>query len=268
MCGRRERHRASGCRLNMTVDGTRDDANRRHRGSGLGGNRVTRRSRVWVREGRISPSRCSNVSPVRGPSVNARSIDAPLTQADASDGLKDATCLADRDMRARALAEVAREHHAPLLRFLTQRTGSVEDAKEIAQDAYVKVLAVERDDSIASLASYLWRSALNLMTDHGRRRLVRERFAQVVQAEAEQVAPSTETVVDARQRLELLERAVGKLPPRCVEAFLLRVVQGRPFDEVGHEMGISARMAKVYVARALASLHASLEEGALRGEDQ
>ncbi|MBW8079216.1 MAG: hypothetical protein GJU76_14345, partial [Gallionella sp.] len=94
----------------------------------------------------------------------------------------------------------------------------------------------------------------------GRRRGVRERFVQAVRAEAEQLAPSAETVVDARQRLDIIEQALEQLPPRCLEAFILRVVQGLPFDEVGQAMGISGRMAKIYVARALAYLHESLED--------
>ncbi len=197
--------------------------------------------------------------------MNVRSADASLNASGAVSEITDATDPVERERRAAALAEVVREHHAPLLRFLTQRTGSMEEAKEIAQDAYVKVLAVERQGSIGSLASYLWRSALNLMTDHGRRRMVRERFAHGVRAEAEQVAPSAEAVVDARQRLEIIQQAIGTLPPRCRDAFMLRVVQGRPFDEVGREMGISGRMAKIYVARALAFLHASVDESAPRG---
>lgn len=209
----------------------------------------------------------SGVSHWCGPSVNVRSVDAPLDGEAAAHSPGEGLCSEERARRALALAEVARQHHAPLLRFLTQRTGSIEDAKEIAQDAYVKVLAVERQGSIASLGSYLWRSALNLMTDRGRRRLVRERFAQAVRAEAEQLAPSAEAVVDARQRLERIEVAVAQLPPRCRDAFVLRVVQGRPFDEVGREMGISGRMAKIYVARALASLHASVEGPEGSGDD-
>ena len=192
--------------------------------------------------------------------MNARSADASLDAVSESHGEGPDSDGAPCEDRAAALAEVARQHHAPLVRFLTQRTGSIEVAKEIAQDAYVKVLAVERQGSIASLASYLWRCALNLMTDHGRRRGVRERFVQAVRAEAEQLAPSAEAVVDARQRLEIIEQALEHLPPRCLEAFMLRVVQGLPFDEVGHAMGISGRMAKIYVARALAYLHESLED--------
>lgn len=192
--------------------------------------------------------------------MNVRSVEASLEADPVPETPDIAAELPAPEDRSAALAEVARQHHASLVRFLTQRTGSVEVAKEIAQDAYVKVLAVEHPGSIASLANYLWRCALNLMTDHGRRRGVRERFVQAVRAEAEQLAPSAESVVDARQRLEIIEQALEHLPSRCLEAFILRVVQGRPFDEVGQEMGISGRMAKIYVARALAYLHASLDE--------
>ena len=192
--------------------------------------------------------------------MSAPAAEASRAPAVAAESPGDSAGPVERALRAQALADIARKHHGSLLRFLTQRTGSVEEAKEIAQEAYVKVLAVERRDGIASLAGYLWRSALNLVTDRARRRGVRERFIREVQSEAEPLAPSAETVADARQRLEVIERAVGQLPPRCLDAFLLRIVQGRPFDEVGREMGISARMAKVYVARALASLQRRVEE--------
>ena len=200
--------------------------------------------------------------------MSTRAIDVSRHQPEAAGFGADSAGARERVQRAQALADIARKHHGSLLRVLTQRTGSVEEAKEIAQEAYVKVLAVERRDGISSLAGYLWRSALNLVTDRARRRAVRERFARAARTEAEPLAPSAETVVDARQRLEVIERAVGQLPPRCLDAFLLRIVQGRPFDEVGREMGISARMAKVYVARALASLQARLEEGGSAGNAQ
>lgn len=196
----------------------------------------------------------------RGVLVNTRAVEASRAHAAGAQSPVDSAGLLERALRAQALADIARKHHGALLRILTQRTGSVEEAKEIAQEAYAKVLAVERRDEIASLAGYLWRSALNLVTDRARRQAVRERFIRQVRCEIEPLAPSAETVVDARQRLEVIERAVGQLSPRCLDAFLLRIVQGRPFDEVGREMGISVRMAKVYVARALASLQRRLDE--------
>ena len=234
--------------------------------SGKRGERVADRGVLSWGNACLSTARWVGVRAARGEPVSIRAIDVSRQQPEAAGFGADSAGARERVQRAQALADIARKHHGSLLRVLTQRTGSVEDAKEIAQEAYVKVLAVERSDGIASLAGYLWRSALNLVTDRARRRAVRERFSQAVRCEAEPLAPSAETVVDARQRLEVIERAVRQLPPRCLDAFMLRIIQGRPFDEVGREMGISARMAKVYVARALTSLRARLEESDSAGK--
>ena len=53
--------------------------------------------------------------------------------------------------------------------------------------------------------------------------------------------------------------AIGELPRRCLEAFVLHVLKGLTFDEVGREMGISDRMAKKHVARALEYLQTCLD---------
>lgn len=153
--------------------------------------------------------------------------------------------------RSEALAEISRNHHAALVRFLTLRTGSVEDAKELVQEAYAKMLALDRPGTISFLAGYLWRIAVNLAIDRGRQRALHERYTRAALPRADMRESSAEATVEARERLAIVERAIGNLPPRCLEAFALHVLQGRTFDEVGREMGISGRMAKKHVARAL-----------------
>ena len=51
------------------------------------------------------------------------------------------------------------------------------------------------------------------------------------------------------RRLRL--RAIGELPARCLEAFVLHIENGMTFAQVGRELGISDRMAKKHLARAL-----------------
>ena len=61
------------------------------------------------------------------------------------------------------------------------------------------------------------------------------------------------------RRLEIIASAVEELPPQYREAFLLRVVCGWSFEAVSREMGVSERMAKVYVARALMDIQHRLD---------
>ena len=61
------------------------------------------------------------------------------------------------------------------------------------------------------------------------------------------------------RRLEIIASVIDELPPQYREAFLLRMVCGWQFEAVSREMGISERMAKVYVARALIDIQRRLD---------
>lgn len=158
-----------------------------------------------------------------------------------------------------ALAEIARSHHSALVRFLALRTGSTEDAKEIVQEAYAKLLALDRPGTISFLVGYLWRIATNLAIDRGRQRAARARLGDVALHPCASSGPSTETVIELRQALAIVERAISELPAKCRRAFLLRVVEGQRFAQVGREMGVSERMAKIHVARAMEYLQECLD---------
>lgn len=145
------------------------------------------------------------------------------------------------------------------MRFLALRTGSAEDAKEIVQEAYAKVLALDRPGTVSFLVGYLWRIAANLAIDRSRQRAARSRLDDLAARSAGGSVPSAESVVELRERLAIVERAIRELPPRCRQAFLLRVVDGLRFARIGREMGITERMAKVHVARAMEYLQHCLE---------
>lgn len=161
--------------------------------------------------------------------------------------------------RSQALAQVFHNHHAALVRFLAVRTGSTEDAKEIVQEAYARVLALDRPGTISLLAGYLWRIAVNVAIDHKRKRAHRERFTRDALASSEKQEFSAESTCEARERLAIVERAIGELPPKCLEAFMLRVLNGLKHDEVGRLMGISSEAARKYVARSLEYLQRCLD---------
>ena len=193
-----------------------------------------------------------------GGPMRKESIPEPAELAGLSGDTQDAQ--APNPDRSEALAEISRNHHAALVRFLTLRTGSVEDAKELVQEAYAKMLALDRPGTISFLAGYLWRIAVNLAVDRGRQRALHERYTRAALPRTETREVSAEATVEARERLAIVEQAITNLPRRCFEAFVLHVLQGLTFDEVGREMDISGRMAKKHVARALEYLQACLDE--------
>lgn len=161
--------------------------------------------------------------------------------------------------RAAALGDFAERCHRKLVGYLRQRTGSREEAQDIAQGAYLKFLEIRHEGVIEFLPDYVWRSAFNLATNEGRRRVVRERYAHELALAGVASSPSAEVIVAARQCLEVIERSINELPEKCRRAFELRVLEGWSFLEVAREMGLCDRMVKFYVARALAFLRSRVE---------
>jgi RNA polymerase sigma-70 factor (ECF subfamily) len=160
---------------------------------------------------------------------------------------------------SQALAEMFRSHHTAQVRFIAARMGSVEDAQEIVQEAYARTLAMERPRTIRFLPGYLWRIAMNLAINQRKQQADRARLWRSTPPSVAKDEPSAERLVEGQERLAIMERALEKLPPKCREAFVLHVLRGLKFEEVGRVMGISERMAYKHVGRALEYLQSCLD---------
>lgn len=151
-----------------------------------------------------------------------------------------------------------REHNDTLLRFLRARLRSEADAREAAQEAYVRLLQLDDPGQLSFLRAYLFRIAANVATDLLRRRAVQSRVQQD-DLFFESDAPATqERALAAREQLVAVERALAELPPRCREAFLLSRREGWASGRIAAHLGVSDRMVRLYLVRALEHLEAAL----------
>jgi RNA polymerase sigma-70 factor (ECF subfamily) len=156
------------------------------------------------------------------------------------------------DNRAEEVAGIFRQHNRTLIGFLVSRVRNEQEAMEIAQEAYVKVLQLEpKEGAVSYLRSYLFRVAENLAVDRMRQRRVRMRLDQLEATDGLFQEANAERAVLAEQELALLRCAVAELPDRCREAFRLHKLEDRSFEEVARSMGVSERMVRKFIARAL-----------------
>jgi RNA polymerase sigma factor (sigma-70 family) len=151
-----------------------------------------------------------------------------------------------------------REHNDSLLRFLRTRLRSDADAREAAQEAYVRLLQLDQADQPSFLRAYLFKIAANVATDMLRRRSVRAR-----QTPTDESGPSDfidqEEVLDARQQMQLVQEAIDELPPRCRQAFLLKRDDEMATLQIGEQLGVSDRMVRIYLTRAIEHIQHALE---------
>lgn len=152
-----------------------------------------------------------------------------------------------------------REHNESLIRFLAAQLHDWQEAKEVAQEAYVRMLALDNPEAVSYLRTFLFRTAANIAIDRLRQRSGRGRVDTLVFFDAERTSPSPEPTCIATQELELIQRAIDELPPLCREAFILVRFDGLSFDEVAERLGLNARTVFRYVARAIEHCHATLE---------
>ncbi len=157
------------------------------------------------------------------------------------------------------IARLFEEHNQSLLRFVTARLHSAQEAKEIAQEAYVRLLNLDQPNTVSYLRAYLFRIAANLVSDRLKQRERRSKLRNLVFFEDDRSSPSAEAVLDARDDVAIIQQAILELPPKCRKAFLLHKISDLSIDSTAQQMSLSSRMVRLYVARAVAHCRLHLD---------
>ncbi|QLF94005.1 sigma-70 family RNA polymerase sigma factor [Pseudomonas sp. ABC1] len=148
-----------------------------------------------------------------------------------------------------------RLYHRELQRLAYRRVGDRDLAADLAQDAFLRyaILETHKRALIQSPRHFLWRILGNLVIDHGRQRARQGEHVSLADDEYELLdgRPSPERLLELRQQLQLLHRALGELPPACREALLLNRVEGLSHPAIAERLGISPSMVCKHIMRAL-----------------
>lgn len=180
-----------------------------------------------------------------------------LNTVDSSD---DPAPAAAPERRAELVVRLFREHNEALVRFLALRLRSQQEAREVAQEAYVRMLNLEQPGAVNFLRAFLFRTATNLAVDRIRHRQTVHRIARSGKFWEELAgSPSAEQSAVHAEEFSLVERLIEELPPKCRRAFLLHKVYGLEFAQIAKQMGLKERMVRKYVVRAVTYCRAGLD---------
>jgi RNA polymerase sigma-70 factor (ECF subfamily) len=137
-------------------------------------------------------------------------------------------------------ASLVEEYADRLVRYAFRQVGHVQDAEDIVQDVFARLVAGTRHDPVVSVGPYLYRAVGNACTDllRGRARspVVREEVCWDQLAAAGDSPPAVAQVAEERDRAEALLR---RLPPEQAEAIRLRVFDGLQLDEIAEVLDCS-----------------------------
>ncbi|MGH3138254.1 MAG: RNA polymerase sigma factor [Gaiellales bacterium] len=148
-----------------------------------------------------------------------------------------------------------REHYAEIVRYLTARLGSRDDAADVAAEVFVAAWrgAPRLRYRGRPVLAWLYRVAANMASDR-----LRERMREPAPTEHVSTAGVPDPSATVADR-DALSRALGRLPADQQLAVHLRLVEGYSFVEVGRLMGRSAGACQMLVLRAGRQLREQLE---------
>ncbi|MFO1465473.1 MAG: RNA polymerase sigma factor [Steroidobacteraceae bacterium] len=157
------------------------------------------------------------------------------------------------------------KYRGALLRHVERFTRSPEDAADIVQDTYLRVMhriSIARFD--AETRAYLFQTATNLARDHHRRQLFRSHSSleEAPDDSLQASEPTPEQRLAAGQIGEALGRAIAAMPTGTRQVFLLARVQTCPTSRsprlgVGRRTVNARRMAEAMTLLIACLRHAS-----------
>ena len=169
----------------------------------------------------------------------------------------------------RFLAEVEKR----ALRIAEISVRDRDEALDLVQDAMIKLARKYADRSSDEWTPLFYRILQNGVRDWHRRQLVRNRVMvwfrrpgvedndyDVVASAPDPKGRTPDEQLQSQQAMQTLEVAVGELPARQREAFMLRTFEGLSVAGTATSMGCSEGSVKTHYSRAVHSLRESLGE--------
>lgn len=159
-------------------------------------------------------------------------------------------------------------HEPQYLAVARRLTGGGDEAADLVQDAFAKLLSVDGWSAITNPRSYVIRILYNLAIERMRRAQVVE-FRPLPDAgalESIDDAPDSFRIVAAQDQLRRTQAAVAALPERCRVVLIRRRFHNESPRDIARDLGISLSTFEKRLARAIELLTLALAPPEPHGE--
>jgi RNA polymerase sigma factor (sigma-70 family) len=137
------------------------------------------------------------------------------------------------------LAGVLAEHEAPLLRYAARLTGESNRARDLVQEAFVRLCAEDASRLNGHVRAWLYRTVRHRVIDEHRKE---HRMHSIEQAEdvcCTSREPSPDGVLESRESAERVASYLATLPEREQEIVRLKFQEDLSYREIGEVLGLS-----------------------------
>ena len=153
-----------------------------------------------------------------------------------------------------AWEQIVRQHWRKVFNIAYKFTGKHDEAEDLTQDVFLKIFkSLHTFDQRANFQTWLVSVSRNLCIDHYRSvRKERETIDRDVDANTLMPiskSPSPVAALEARDRVEMLRKALEQLPPTLRSAVMLRDIQELSYQEIADRLALPEGTVKSRINR-------------------
>jgi RNA polymerase sigma factor (sigma-70 family) len=165
------------------------------------------------------------------------------------------------------VAESYEKYGSELRRYLHRRLRNRQDARDLAQEVWRRLLRMRDTTEVAEPLAYIYRAASNVIAEY---HLLRSRDCVSVDSDAMQYAAdhpsdfSTDEMAEQLVRQSELERILASMPKTYRDVLLLRIREGLSYGDIGKRLSFSPKTVEQYFFRAMSLVRKQRRERAKR----
>ncbi|AJG23745.1 sigma-70 family RNA polymerase sigma factor [Cupriavidus basilensis] len=143
-----------------------------------------------------------------------------------------------------------RNHHGWLVNLLWRKLGNADNAADLAQDTFARLLVACDASSLREPRAYLTTVASRLTAQYFRRLALERAYLEALALQPEAAAPSPETRALVVEALTAVSTVLEQLPPRVCEAFLLSQLDGLAYKDIAQRLGVTVNVVQKWMSKA------------------
>lgn len=152
-----------------------------------------------------------------------------------------------------------RDHHQWLKAWLSRRLGCSQQAADLAQDTFVRLLTRDDISRINEPRAFLTTVAKRVLFNHWRRADLERAYLEALASQPEPVAVSPEEQALLLEALISIDEMLDGLPVIVRRAFLYAQLDGLSYGEIAARLSISISTVKRHLQRAALQCYFALE---------
>jgi len=150
-----------------------------------------------------------------------------------------------------SIADIYIQHNGWLLRWLRGKLSCADQAADLAQETFVRLLTAPADvPSLREPRAYLTTVARRLVIDHYRHQSLMQAWHDTLAQLPEPLAPSPEDRLELLQTLDRIDRMLDGMGAKVRAAFLMAQLEGLTYADIATRLGTSERTIKRYMVQA------------------